>query len=525
MGVEFDDGDVDVVVVGAGLGGLTAAAHLCAIGRRVVVVDRHDVAGGNATVFCHEDFEFDVGVHYLGDCGPQGPIPTILGRLGIDVTFRELDPDGFDTVVLHDGTTLRIPRDVELFRSRVLEAFDREASAVNSYVDTIIAMDRELTGRAVPEVVIRWMDATLADFYDEVGASPRLRSVLGAQHIAYALPPSKASMLVHAGLAMHYFKGAFYPEGGGQIIADRLVEFISAHGGEVILRSTVERILVEDGRACGIRLRPPSPERARGVPSEIRAPVVVSNADLKHTVEDLVGPQSFPDEFVAKVRGYEMAPPMFVHYLVIDRDLTAEGFANSNIYVVPHDDVEGDYERLEVGEMPEWPSVLMTFTSIKDPGNQRLCRPGQTNLQVMTPCPSDYAFWGLEKGPARGERYRTNETYLARKKEIRDRLLAVAEIAVPGIGRSIVYEDTATAITHERFTRSTGGTSYGIAATPGQSALNRPALGSPIEGLFFVGANVMPAHGIMPVMTGGENCAGLVEGRPIDELVAEISTH
>jgi all-trans-retinol 13,14-reductase len=518
----FDE--VDVVVVGAGLGGLTAAAYLCAIGRRVIVVDQHNVAGGNATVFCHEDFEFDVGVHYLGDCGPGGPIPTILGRLGIDVSFRELDPDGFDTVIHRDGTKLRIPRDVELFRSRLLEAFGSEAEAVNAYVDTIIAMDRELAGQAVPDVVLRWMNATLADFYDEIGASERLRSVLGAQHIAYALPPSKASLLVHAGLAMHYFKGAFYPEGGGQVLADRLVEFISDHGGDVILRSTVEQILVEDARACGIRLRPPSPERAKGAPSEIRAPIVVSNADLKHTLDDLVGPEHFPDEFVSKVRGYEMAPPMFVHYLVIDRDLAAEGFANSNIYVVPHDDIEGDYRRLEAGAMPESPSVLMTFTSLKDPGNPRLCRPGQTNLQVMTPCPSDYAFWGLEEGPAQGERYRTNKTYLSRKREMRDRVLAVAEIAVPGISRSIVYEDTATAITHERFTRSTGGTSYGIAATPDQSALNRPAPGSPIEGLFFVGANVMPAHGIMPVMMSGETCAGLIEGRDINELVVQRNT-
>jgi all-trans-retinol 13,14-reductase len=68
----------DVVVVGAGLGGLTTAAYLAAAGRRVVVVDRHYVAGGNATVFTHDGYEFDVGVHYLGDCEPGGLIQSVL---------------------------------------------------------------------------------------------------------------------------------------------------------------------------------------------------------------------------------------------------------------------------------------------------------------------------------------------------------------------------------------------------------------------------------------------------------------
>jgi all-trans-retinol 13,14-reductase len=90
----------DAIVIGSGLGGLTAAAYLATNGKRTVVLEQHYVAGGNAHVFRRKRmFEFDVGVHYLGDCGPGGAIPTFLRGVGLGgkVEFLEMDPDGFDT--------------------------------------------------------------------------------------------------------------------------------------------------------------------------------------------------------------------------------------------------------------------------------------------------------------------------------------------------------------------------------------------------------------------------------------------
>jgi phytoene dehydrogenase-like protein len=513
---EPDRSRADVVVVGAGLGGLVAAAYLATAGRRVVVVDRHSVAGGTATVFTHHGYEFDVGVHYLGDCGPGGGIPRILAPLGIELTFREMDPDGFDTFVFPDQT-FRVPKGVEVFRRRLHAAFPAETAGIDAYLDTITALDAELTGGAPPRALLEHADTTVGALFDRIGLSARLRSVLDGQHGTYALPPSRASLALHAALCMHYLKGAWYPEGGGQVIADALVAHIQAHGGEIILQTPVTRIVVEGGAARGVELHVPSALRARGVPTRIDAPVVISGADLKRTVLELVGADVAPPTLVERVRGYEMALPLFVLYLVLDRDLRAEGHPNTNVWVFP-DDVEGAYTTLEAGRVPDEPFAYLTFASLKDPTNERLCRPGQTNLQVMTLVPGDPAFWGLRAGPAAGERYRTNPAYRARKRELRDRLLATAEAGLPGITDAIVYEECATPMTHERFVRSTGGTSYGIAATPGQFLLGRPAPATEIPGLFLAGASTITGHGIAGVMAGGVMAATAVAGPDIRAL-------
>ncbi len=516
-GSQRELGHADVVVVGAGLGGLTTAAYLAVAGRRVVVVDRHAVAGGNGTVFTHEGYEFDVGVHYIGDCGPGGAIPSVLEPLGIDLTYREMDPDGFDTFLFPDGpfpdvTSFRVPKGVDAFRQRLIETFPDEAAGIEAYLDTVVAIDRELTGSGPGEAVVSHLETTVGDLFDELGLSTRLRTVLSGQHGTYALPPSRASLLLHAALTMHYLKGAFYPQGGGQVMADRLADVIRSHGGTIVLQTPVEQILVDDDHVSGVRLHVPSARKAQGVPEVIHAPVVVSNADLKHTVLDMVGVEHLPAEYIAQVAGYEMSLPLFVVYLILDYDLHDAGVPNTNLWVLG-DDVEDEYEALEAGRLVERPMTYITSASLKDPTNPRLCRPGQTNVQIMTLVPRDHEWWGLRVGgPVAGERYRNNAAYRARKTEVRDRLLEQAERAIPGLRNHIVHEECATPVTHERFVRSSGGTSYGIACTPDQFALKRPASATPLPGLFVVGASTMSGHGIAGVLNGGVACASAVLG-------------
>ncbi|MBI5105172.1 MAG: FAD-dependent oxidoreductase [Solirubrobacterales bacterium] len=218
--------DADVVVIGAGAGGLTAAAYLAAAGRHVIVVDRQPMPGGNTAVFTHEGYEFDIGLHYLGGFrGAHPGIRAFLEPLGIDLRFREQDPDGFDTLLFEDAT-FAVPRGVEAFRDRLHEAFPREVSQIDRFLRHVTTLGREIDEtppdnlRDALGYAWRTRDllgaarTTLGGELDRLDCSPRLRVVLSWLHGVYAVPPSRAALGMHAAAMLHYLDGAWYPEGG-----------------------------------------------------------------------------------------------------------------------------------------------------------------------------------------------------------------------------------------------------------------------------------------------------------------------
>jgi all-trans-retinol 13,14-reductase len=514
----------DAVVIGAGTGGLTGAALLARQGWSVLVLDQHYVAGGNATVFRRPGYEFDVGLHYLGDCGPGGGIPRILRGAGVtDVRFRELDPDGFDIYRFPDEE-FRVPRGLEAFRRRLHDRFPSEARGIDRWcrlLDDVWSLSR-ITGplaalSTLPRTwrSLAWARATVGQFLDTCTREARLRSILVGQHGDYGQPPSHAALFLHAGLAMHYLQGAWYPEGGGQVLSDRLADAIEHRGGKILLRARVERILVEAGRVTGVVFE--NRHTGRRI---VRTPVAVSNADLKHTLLDLVGPAHLRPATVRRTERYEMSPGLATLYLGVRRDLRAEGIANANYWVFPDDDVERPYAETRAGRFTARPPTYLSLTSMKDPDNRRIAPAGVSNLQLMAIVPSTPEAWGTTSHDVASGAYRRSEGYQYRKQQLAERLLDQAERVLPGLRRDVVFREVSTPLSHSRFTRSSGGTSYGLALTPEQFLWNRPGSTTEVRGLYLCGASCRTAHGIMGVMMSGLFAAAAATGRR--RLIGEV---
>jgi all-trans-retinol 13,14-reductase len=516
--------DWDAIVVGSGLGGLTAAAYLTTSGLRTLVLEKHYVAGGNAHVFRRKQmFEFDVGVHYLGDCGPDGLIPTVLRGVGLEekIEFLEMDPDGFDTLMF-PGITFRVPKGWDRYRQRLVEAFPDDETGLHRCLDVLqdivaefarmkLPVEPEDVPRLVQEApnFMRWGMRPLGELFDDCGLGQKARAILTAESGTYALPPSRAPVMLHAALMEHYLKGAYYPKGGGQVLPAHLVDVVRSHGGEVRTRAGVERILVEEGRAVGVRL-------VTG--EEFRAPLVVSNADLKRTLLEMVGEEHLSPQTVARVRQYRMALPLFCVYLGLDTDLR-ERMPNTNYLYSNSFDVEGPYQDCYQGRVPSELGLFITAASVKDPHAETIAPKGYSSLEIMTLVPADYRLWGVEKGPAAGEKYHRNPAYQSLKQRLTDAMVEGAERVIPGIKEHIVWKEAATPISQEHFTFSTGGTSYGIELSLDQFGPNRPSPRTEIEGLYLAGASTVFAHGIAGVMRGGVGCASAILGR---DLQSEI---
>jgi phytoene dehydrogenase-like protein len=343
----------------------------------------------------------------------------------------------------------------------------------------------------------------VTELFSAHGISQRAQAVLLGEQGDYAVRPSKTPAALAAGLTDHYMRGAFYPEGGGQVMAARLLEAIRAHGGEVRTRAAVSKVCVEGGRATGVLL-------AGG--ERIDAPVVVSNADLKRTVMELVGAEHFGTATVERVRSFRMTLPLFTTYVGLDIDLHALGHPNTNWWIWGSYDIEGIYEELEGGTLSSTPLAYMTAASLKDPTNPHLAPRGGTNLQIMTLVPAEYDVWHVTQGPhdARSNRYHVDPEYRRRKQALAAKLVDIAEGVLPGLREHVVWQESATPVTQERFTHSTGGTSYGIEFACDQMGPLRVGPGTEIGGLYLCGASTPSGHGIANVMRSGVIAAGAV---------------
>lgn len=503
----------DVIVIGAGIGGLFAAARLANSGRRVLVVDRHYVPGGNATLFRRKGYVFDVGLHYIGDAHEGGFFPTALEDCGVrGLQFRQMDDD-LEEVHFPDET-FTIPRQLAVFEERLLERFPDEKKGITRYIRFLKQAERmqqadasgsklKMVGGLVRSPLIaQYGMRTFGEFLDSCTKNERLRTIICAQSGTYAVAPSRVSSVLHAGLQNHYFRsGGWYPEGGGQELSDRLADAIEDQGGDVRLITEAREIIVENGRARGVRVfNKHFGERT------ISASAVISNADLAFTFNELVPAHAQTDK-IKRYADYEMALPLFTVFLGVDLPPEELPWGNRNVWYYGSDDLEGEYAKLEAGELPTDPFLYISTASLKDPDNTELAPEGMSNLEVMTLAPRAGSAWGVPDDAPADHAYADSAVYQEKKALFEERILATFAKLYPEVHARIVFKESASPQTHRRYINSTGGGAYGFSALPSQFLHHRPGPSTEIEGLYICGASCRAGHGIVGAAMSGMQAA------------------
>jgi prolycopene isomerase len=496
----------EVIIVGAGAGGLGAGATLAKAGVKTLVLEQHDKPGGYMTAFEREEYRFEVSLHMMDGLDPGGWTRELFSNLGVLDKVKPIKYDPLYRVVYPD-LTLDVPARLDDYLATLQATFPGERDNIARLFDALLAITadlRELQGVFEKDSVLKWArlplvplldpdlwknrNASAGEIVDRFIADPRARAVVLQLACFLGLPPSRASGLYFAGMWESYHRGgAYHFTGGSQAVSNALAEVIVEHGGEIRLNTLVKRILVENGRAFGV-------ETATG--ERIYSDYVISNADGYKTFLHLVGKEHLDKKFVAWIENLKAGSSLTQVYLGVNLDMASKGLGRiGEIFYNPSFDVEGFPEKARQMRIEEIPLAIVVYSTI-DP----TCAPaGKAVVTLATQTPYEWKNnWYKDT---------SYKAYQELKEEVARRMIAVAEKVIPGLGEAIEVEEVDSPHTMERYTLNYKGAFMGWAPTPYQSGLNRMKPKTPIDRLWLAGAWTLPGGGQSACLYSGYSTA------------------
>jgi prolycopene isomerase len=478
----------DVVVIGSGIGGLSAAALLAHAGRKVLVVEQADSPGGYAHSFKRGPYTFDPAISVF----PQGhddALPVaVLDYLGVrdrcrflplESNYRAVYPDfeittpfGIDEFV--DVHCERFPGGADRLREffHLCRKLHKEAHELPPQVG-LAGLDE--AARRFP-VLFKYIKSTTQEGLDDYLDDPVLKSVASVAWPYLGLPPSRLDFVTFSTVLSVYLEGCFFPEGGFQSLADALVEGMERAGGELVLGRRVTRIVADDGRVRGVELEGGD---------RVRSDQVVSNADARATFVDMLGPDHLPAPFVKRVGRMTPSVSAVVVFIATSLDLGAAG-AVHEVFRPLHVDHDRTWQDIQEGRPG---GMFGTVPTLADPG---LAPEGEHVLVVHSLASYDIG--------------RPWESVLD------DYVSAVVdafEVAFPGLRDSITFLEAAPPPALERHSLNQRGAAYGWENIPTQTGGKRSPHVPPIEGLYLSGHWTQPGTGSLRAFVSGMHTAQL----------------
>ena len=482
----------EVVVIGSGIGGLTAALACAREGRRVAVLEAEKQFGGYINPFKRKHYWFDTGIHYIGELGPGQSLRHHLEKLELydAIGFRELNPEGFDRYVFPDYE-VRMGRGADRFRDRLALDFPHERPGIDKFFGLLEEASQAIRKAtklrdwksALPllrhaPLLYRYRKATFAEMLDDCVRDRRLRAALAGPGGDIGLPPARVSGFMMLGLLAHYLGGAFFPKGGSKAVRDAYVEALRSHGAELHRNTRVERILTSGGRVRGVR-------NDKG--EEFLAPVVISNADAAHTLGTMLGEEHLGWNLRRKVARTTQSLGSLCAFVGTDLNPADHGLDDANIWSYPSYDIDSLYEPVFAGRFSDVVPFFLTVPTLKDPDGSHAPE-GKHTVELITFCPyGPFRRWKDQPTLKRDEDYR------ALKEQLGMTLLERAETFIPGLRDHMEVYEFATPLTNTSFANAPMGAIYGPEHSPRQFALGRYQPKGPVDGLYLCGASTFSA--------------------------------
>ncbi len=491
----------DVIVVGAGLGGMTAASLLAKRGVSVLTVEQQDKPGGSCTSFRREDVVFDVGTAMSYGFGERGfkPFRFLMNELEepIDVvahpTLARMTIEGQEVVFWPD---------VQLFVEELGLLFPQEKEGIRAFYTDLYKLYENIVIKN--EVVVPPSEYSARQGLRSLLSSPlgmlNMRKLLSTSTRAlleqyfhtpeifdffdklcsaycYCTAAETPAVLAATMFLDNHIGGVYYPAGGAQMLPNKIEKAFERYGGQMLYHHLVDEILIRDGKAYGIRL-------ADGV--RVLADRVVANATVWNIYGKLVRPEHIPAERLAWARSLVPTYPSMTLYLVVDREALPAGVLPWEVFIENRKEIDSSDLTLYVNALVD----------------ETLCPPDKLVITAIAP---NLCSWPAPDEPS----YRSAE-YRALKKQEADRMIDQIERHYPGFREHIRVQIVGTPTTVERYLLKNGGAVGGPKNMIGQEMLNRLHARSEWQNLYICGDSTVMATGAPATAVSGVGAASVI---------------
>jgi len=494
----------DAIIIGSGLGGLSAAAAFARQGFKALVLEQHTAPGGYATTFKRPGgFVFDVSLHSTTVGERDGIHNLIPGFPEIkDVEFKPHNP--LYRVIFPDDD-IRVPsKDVPAYIKLLTDRFPAEREGIAGLFDDMRGLAADVAklsqAQGQPDLstfpktypfVFKSFGKTWGSLMDTRIKDPKLKAIVSSLWGYYGLPPSRLSSFYYALPTIGYLDGGgFYPVGKSQKISDALVAFIKARGGDVKLGAKVGKILTQNGAAAGVKTKDGA---------EYTGKVVVSNADAFGTFRGMLNEPDLLKEYLARLDRFSVSLSSFQVWLGLKKDLVREiGVKDSEIFVETGYDPEAAYKAYVAGDVEGSGFGLTLYDNLY----KEYSPAGKNTIGIMLL--HGYEPWKkFEADYFKGSK----AAYKAEKERLARILIGrIEKTLLPGLSKAIEVMEVGTPLTNVRYTGNYRGAIYGWDQTVDNSTPRRLGHGTPIRNLYLSGAWTNPGHGYGAVVSSGLEC-------------------
>ena len=488
----------DVIIIGAGLGGLTAGLILSKAGKKVLLLEQHNKVGGYATNFKRKGFTFDVSLHNFGPIEEDKNLYNIFRKLGILGSLNYQGFDEFQRIVFPDFDFV-IKKGITSFASKLYELFPEEKKGINNYLNTVKEIYNELDEinnshipvdrlqEKYPMLPLRFpnlvklVDTTLNELLAQNIKNKKLWSIITNLWWICGLPPSELASILYTFPLMKYyeFSGGII-RGTSQHLSNLLAEKIQENNGNILLKEEAVEITFEDNRVSGIKTLSGK---------TFKSPLIVSNASAYDTIRKMIDEKNIKRKFRRRISGAEISISAMQLYLGLDCNPEKLGMKNHSISLYETYDHEKCYQDILSGNHEKTFLCMTNYSDFNDGGNVLI---------------------GMTLDHIKNWENLSRDEYKKRKDKMKTLLIRKIEKIIPDLSPHILVAELATPLTMKRYTKNTDGAIYGFSHSTGQSGVNRPANKTPVEGLYLAGAYTYPGAGYSSVILSGYEAANQI---------------